>query len=81
MVRTQIQLTESQFEKIKEISGKSRLSMAEIIRQGMDAYLGGQIGASSAEIRARARAISGKYASGKRDLSDKHDAYLAEAFK
>lgn len=80
MVRTQIQLTEAQTALLKQLAQQQHLSMAELIRQSIDSYLG-QIGTVSvAQQYENALVVAGKYATGDVDLSEAHDAYLAEAY-
>ena len=81
MVRTQIQLTENQFHLLRDASRKNHISVAELIRRGVDGYLSRDITVSKNDIRARARGIAGKYHSGKNELSEKHDEYLSEVFR
>lgn len=83
MVRTQIQLTEKQAEEVKRIARARRVSTAEVIREALDNLIrSGAVAAVTAEDR-RVRALNavGKFSSGKRDISRKHDKYLAEAFR
>jgi hypothetical protein len=80
MVRTQIQLTEEQTKALKKMASSRHLSMAELIRQGVDVVLRSNVGIDASEKRKRALAIVGKYRSAKRDISREHDKYLAGAF-
>ncbi len=80
MVRTQIQLTEEQARKIKKIASSRGVAMAEVIRQAVDGVIRSNAGTLSEERRARAVEIVGKFRSGKKDVSRRHDAYLAEAW-
>ncbi len=81
MLRTQIQLTEEQVKALRRVSLSTGLSMAELIRQGVELYLSRSSVASYQERVERALRISGKFASGVSDGSAHHDKYLAEAFK
>ena len=81
MVRTQIQLTEEQSETLKKIAAQKNLSMAEIIRQGIDLYLRIYGTVSLEERRERAIKAAGRFHSGQKDLSERHDAYLAEVYR
>jgi Arc/MetJ-type ribon-helix-helix transcriptional regulator len=81
MVRTQIQLTESQAERLRKLASERGVSMAELIRQGVDTLLGGGAVISEEERRKRALALAGRFRSGKKDGSRKHDKYLADAFR
>ncbi len=80
MVRTQIQLTEEQAEIIKKIAKSRHLSVAELIRQAVNGVIKSGSGISAEERRKRAIRIAGRFRSGKRDISEKHDKYLPEAF-
>ena len=80
MVRTQIQLTESQARELKKLTAARGVSMAELIRQGVDALLRSKPLRDDEELRKRALALAGKFRSGKSDISRNHDKYLAEDF-
>ncbi len=80
MVRTQIQLTEEQAKKIQKIAASRGVSMAEVIRNAVEGVIRSGAGSGSEERRERALKIVGKFRSGKRDISRKHDTYLAEAW-
>ena len=81
MVRTQIQLTEDQAKKVKKIAAHRGVSMAEVIRDAIDGVIRPEAGTVPEDRRKRALDIVGKFRSGKGDVSKRHDAYLAEAFK
>jgi len=80
MVRTQIQLTEEQSKALKKLSAQRDVSVAELIRQGIDLYLRSCGAISQEERRQRAIKAAGRFHSGQADLSEKHDAYLAEVY-
>lgn len=80
MIRTQVQLTEEQAESLKRLAAKRHLSLAELIRQGVDFVLRSSEGITSEERKRRAVSAAGAFRSGKRDLSTKHDEHLAEVF-
>jgi len=79
MVRTQIQLTEEQARKVKKIAASRGVAMAEVIRDAVEEAIRSHAGTISEERRTRALKIVGRFKSGKKDISKKHDAYLAEA--
>ena len=82
MVRTQIQLTEDQFAALRERAVAEGRSMADLVRTGVDSILRGGAGrADREERRRRALAVIGRYRSAPRDLSRRHDDYLAKAFR
>ena len=80
MVRTQIQLTEEQVKALKKIALSRHLSIAELIRQAVDTVIRTNTTVDIEERRKRAIDIVGRFSSGKRDISRKHDRYLVEAF-
>lgn len=80
MVRTQIQLTEEQARRIKRIAASRGLSMAEIIRKAVDEVIRSDAGGGAGERRKRAAEAVGRFRSGKKDVSEKHDTYLSETF-
>lgn len=80
MVRTQIQLTEYQAKALKELAAATERSMAELIRQSVDAFLRSSAHSSRQERKRRALAAVGRFRSGATDLSVNHDRYLSEAF-
>lgn len=80
MVRTQVQLTEEQTAALKKLAGKKHVSVAELIRKGVDTVLKSDIEVSDEELRQRALLVAGKFKSGTNDLSVNHDEYLAESY-
>ena len=80
MIRTQIQLTENQSDRIKNIATQEQVSMAEIIRRAVDHWLETAAPMSREERWQRSMAVIGKYSSGLTDLSENHDEYLAEGY-
>ncbi len=81
MVRTQIQLTEEQSRRAAEAARRSGISMAEVIRRSLDLYLEQEPGrAAGVATRQAAAQIAGMFRSGRSDVSERHDDYLAEAY-
>jgi len=81
MKRTQIQLTEKQYKLLKEISLEKNISMAEVIREAISVYSTASSKVSRDKLIEDAKSIIGKYSSGRKDISLKHDDYLQKAFK
>jgi predicted DNA-binding protein len=81
MVRTQIQLTEEQARKVKRIAAHRGVPMAEVIRDAVEEAIRSNRYGVRKDKRQRAVEILGKFRSGKRDVSKKHDAYLSGAFE
>ncbi len=80
MIRTQIQLTEQQAEALKQAAARRGISMAELIRQSIDQFLGKAGDLSQRDLRVRAASVAGRFRSGRADVAVHHDEYLAEAF-
>ncbi len=80
MVRTQIQLTEEQAERLKAVAARRGVSLAELIRQGVDILLerGGE--KSIQDLRLKAAKAAGSLRSGRHDIAVRHDDYLGEDF-
>ena len=82
MIRTQIQLEEEQYKKLKEMSAEKGVSMARLIRESVEAYLVTINKPSKEEIRRRALEIVGiaHDIEGATDVAENHDKYLAEIY-
>ena len=80
MIRTQIQLTPKQAEKIKALAAERRQSMAEVIRESIDAMIEGNKRPDRAERLRRALSFAGKFSAQETDISTRHDDYLSEDF-
>jgi len=81
MVRTQIQLTEEQYKKLKNVANRKGVSVAEIIRRSVDITLASESLPDMNAMRARARAAFGTFQDSQSDVSENHDRYLPEAFQ
>jgi predicted DNA-binding ribbon-helix-helix protein len=81
MVRTQIQLTDEQYESLKRMAQVEEIPMAELVRRGVDKILRSSVAISEDEQRQRALEIAGSFRSGKKDISEKHDDYFVEAIE
>lgn len=79
MIRTQIQLTEQQYESLKNLAVESGRSLADLTRESVELYLGSRIDRGA--LTARAMKAFGKHSSGAKNVSRNHDRYLAEAFR
>lgn len=77
MVRTQIQLTEAQAASLKKLARRHHVSVAELIRRGVNYLLASESVANPDKAKQRAIAAAGRFASGKKDISVNHDEYLA----
>jgi predicted DNA-binding ribbon-helix-helix protein len=79
MVRTQIQLTEEQYEGLKRMAAREKISMAEYVRRVLDRSLVREAELGDEARRRMALQAMGKARSGKTDISRRHDDYLVEA--
>ena len=81
MIRTQVQLTETQNRLLEELRARRHVSKAELLRQAVDEFLA-RVAAEDGldEQRAKALLVVGRYHSGRTDVSARHDDYLAEAY-
>ena len=80
MVRTQVQLTEAQAVKLKELAARQNVSIAALIRQGIDQVLAATQRIYDAEQKRLALAYIGQFPDEATDLSENHDLYLAEIY-
>ena len=80
MIRTQIQLTEEQAQRLREMAAARGQSVAQLIREGVDALVASPVAADQETRRRNALSIVGRFRSGQRDTSARHDEVLAEAW-
>lgn len=80
MVRTQIQLSESQMEQLKELARRRKVPIAALIREGADLVIRSGGAMDDEQKRRRAIEAGGRYHSGHKDLAEEHDRHLAEVF-
>lgn len=80
MIRTQIQLKESQMQALRSVSTARKLSMSELIRQAVDMLLQNSVTPDPDERKRRAIALAGRFRSDVSDLSTEHDRYLGEDY-
>lgn len=75
MIRTQIQFTKESYQKLKDRSRETGKSISELVRRSLDQSMAAQ----DLDTRwQRALGSMGKFDSGLKDLSEKHDSYLAD---
>lgn len=81
MVRTQIQFTREQLEALRARAAREDVSVSEIVRRAVDAWVRHAPDPSREEMIRRATAVAGCFASGSGDIAVRHDAHLAEAYR
>lgn len=80
MVRTQVQLTETQFRTLRQLATDRGTSVAALIRESVDLLVRSAGLVDDEEQRRRALAVVGRFRSGRSDLASEHDLYLGEAY-
>ncbi|MDE0446834.1 MAG: ribbon-helix-helix protein, CopG family [Spirochaetaceae bacterium] len=80
MIRTQVQVTEQQMRRLKRLAADRDVSVAELVRSGVDSILDAAEQESQSERERRALAALGRFRSGRSDVSREHDRYLAESY-
>ena len=76
----QVQLTEHQLEVLRGVSKRDHTSVSELVRRAVDSLIAAGLQPTTSERRRRAIAAAGRFASGKQDVAEHHDDYLADAF-
>ncbi len=76
MIRTQVQLTETQAKAVKQVAAARGISIAEVLRELIDAHLAD---VDSGDRRSRALLVVGRHRSGRHDVSEQHDRDVIEA--
>lgn len=79
MVRTQIQLEEEQMQWLRQKASEKGVSISQLIREGLAVYRANDERLPE-DKKKRAMAAVGRFESKISDISEKHDAYLSEAF-
>lgn len=80
MVRTQVQLPEEQLAVLRRMAAEEGVSVSELVRRGVAQLLESRRKPTREELWERALSVAGKYRSGKTDIGERHDDYLAEDF-
>lgn len=81
MVRTQVQLTEQQAARLKEMAERRDVSMAHLIRTAVDRLLDSEAAVGMEERWRRALEVIGRFDSGCADVATEHDRHLADAYE
>jgi hypothetical protein len=77
MIRMQVQLTEAQAAALRELSRRTGVSVAALVRDAVDSSLEQRSGSGRWD---RALAAVGAFESGSADVSEHHDREVADAF-
>jgi len=79
MIRTQLQLTEKQAEKLRRLAKRNGISQAEVVRRLLDRKIETDVLPDWEELKRRALAVAGIRHADITDLSTRHDDYFVEA--
>lgn len=79
MIRTQIQLTDEQYKRLKEIGHRNHKSLAELIRGAVDGLLMSEQPDRAALYR-QAQTVVGKHVAEAENIAVEHDRYLDDAY-
>lgn len=80
MIRTQIQLTDEQADVLRARARRERVSIAELVRRAIDAFTRSEPPGDQ-ELRRRAMRAAGRFGSGVRDTSSRHDEAFVESVR
>jgi hypothetical protein len=80
MHRIQVQLTARQEKALRELARLRGSSISALIRDGIDHVLEPSARERTADLE-RARKVIGAFESGFADVGERHDAYLADAYR
>ena len=80
MIRTQIQMEEDQIDWLRVEARARGVSVSQLIREGV-ALFRAREERFPEEKKKRALAAVGRFSSNLSDVSERHDDYLAEAFR
>jgi len=79
--RTQVQLTDEQFQALKARALREGVSLSALVRRAVNALVRSDSAMPDSERRSRAVDAAGRFGSGRRDTSRCHDDVLAETFR
>jgi len=78
MIRTQIEIEDQQMQWLKTVSQETGVAVSQIIRDSISLFREHE---ERSRLRKKASASARNFASGISDISERHDDYLAEAYK
>jgi len=81
MVRTQVQMEKGQLARLRKMADVEDISVSELVRRCVDRLLEEGSADERQERWKTALSAVGRFRSGRKDVSRRHDYYLAEAFR
>ncbi len=67
-------------EALRDRAAREGVSVAELVRRAVDAWQRREHAPSAEELKRRALAVAGKFSSGRKDVSERHDEHLGEIY-
>lgn len=80
MIRTQIQLSEDQAKRLRDLAAREGRSMADIVRESLSEYLPRHQEVDREELKRRSLEVLGTFRSGAPDVAERHDRHLDEIY-
>lgn len=81
MIRTQIQFSDEQIRRLKVGAAREHISVSALVRRAVDMYERREPAIAAEEEHRRAIEVAGLFASGLHDVAQRHDEYLADAYR
>ena len=75
MIRTQVQMEQETYARLKKEAARRSCSISEVVRRGIERELNQS---EMSEKRRRALETAGQFRSGLSDLAERHDTYLGD---
>ena len=80
-ISSQVQLSESQMQQLKDLARRRGVPVAALIREGADLVTRSSGTVDEGHRRRRAMAAAGRFHSGHKDFAGAHDRHLAEVLR
>ena len=81
MIRRQVQLREDQWQALRRLAARQGVSVSELLRRSVDAWLRSQQALAVVDRRQRALTTIGRFRSAYRDVAERHDAHFAASLR
>lgn len=79
MANAKLDVDEGQLRALQLLASARNLPVEEVLRQAIENYLRLNAGENPESVRRKAISAANKFRSGRKDISRKHDDYLAKA--
>ena len=81
MIRRQVQLREDQWQALRRLAARQGVSVSELLRRSVDAWLRSQQALAVVDRRQRALTAIGRFRSAYRDVAERHDVHFAASLR